>query len=313
MNAWGLACLVAVFLAVSGAVVWIGLGAPGRRAGGMSGRLQRIGERREAGQEALLKARQATPWARLPGGAALADLLLRSGSAQTAGRVLTLGLGSALLVGLLAVLAGSSLAGALLLAMPAAPWPLLRLLHLAQRRRQRFEDQLPEALDLMTRALRAGYGLSMALGMVGEQLQDPLASEFRQVFEQLQLGQDFGQAMGAMAQRVRSQDLHFLLIALTIQRKTGGNLTELLGSLARTMRERIKLKGKVRVLSSEGRLSGLMIGALPFVLGLLLTLINPGYMASLWTTETGHTVVGVGLFMLALGAAWMWKIVQIKV
>jgi tight adherence protein B len=127
------------------------------------------------------------------------------------------------------------------------------------------------------------------------------------------VGMGFGEAMGDMAQRVHSQDLNFLVIALTIQRKTGGNLSELLTSLAKTMRERVKLKGKVRVLASEGRLSGLMIGALPFVLGCMLTLINPTYMSTLWTTESGRTALVVGLTMLALGGLWMWKIVQIKV
>lgn len=309
--------LAAVFLAVSGLVAVLGLGW-GRRFGArgraLSGRLQHIrSQRRGLHADALVK--PGSPLLqRLPGAQALAALLVRAGSPRTPAQVMLLGLaGAAACWLLLAVVLGVPGGPAVVLACPAAGWPVLRLVHLAHRRRLRFEEQLPEALDLMTRALRAGYGLSVALGMAGDELQDPLAGEFRHAFDQLNVGLGFAEAMGEMSERVRSQDLNFLVIALTIQRKTGGNLTELLTSLARTMRERVKLKGKVRVLSSEGRLSGLMIGALPFVLACLLTLINPTYMATLWNTEAGRTVVLVGLGMLAAGALWMWKIVQIKV
>jgi len=127
------------------------------------------------------------------------------------------------------------------------------------------------------------------------------------------MGMSFDEAMGDLAERIQSSDLNFLVIALTIQRKTGGNLAELLSTLSGTVRERIKLKGKIRVLASEGKLSGVMIGALPFVLGLILSFVNPVYMATLWTTPAGQKLVLAGLVMMLLGALWMWKIVQIKV
>ncbi len=304
--------LALVFLLASGLVAWLGMAWSGRKSPGpraLSLRLRRMARQRASRQDTLIKPGTGQ---RLPGRAALAGLLLRAGSAHTPAQVMAT---SSVLWLLLALALGLALpwAGAALAALPAAALPLLRLLQLEQRRCRRFEDQLPDALDLMTRALRAGYGLSMSLGMVGKDMQEPLAGEFRQAFDQLNAGQGFGEALVAMTQRIRSRDLNFLVIALHIQRKTGGNLTELLVSLAKTMRERVKLRGRVRVLSSEGRLSGLLIGALPFVLACLLTLLNPGYMAGLWTTEAGRTVVLVGLGLLALGGLWMWKIVQIKV
>jgi tight adherence protein B len=116
-----------------------------------------------------------------------------------------------------------------------------------------------------------------------------------------------------MAQRVKSQDLDFFVVAIVIQRETGGNLAELLGGLAKTVRDRIKLAGKIRIISAEGRVSGLVLGALPFILGTLLTLLNPKYMNSLWGSPEGLRIVSIGLFMMVLGGIWLWKIVQVRV
>lgn len=165
----------------------------------------------------------------------------------------------------------------------------------------------------MTRALRSGFGLTVALGMVGDELPAPIGPEFKHGFDQISIGLSFDEAMADMAERLQSSDLNFLVIALVIHRQTGGNLTELLTALARTVRERIKLKGKVRVLASEGRLSGLLIGALPLLLAAILSAVNPTYMAGLWLTPAGQTLVGVGLGLMAAGGVWMWQIVQIRV
>ena len=103
------------------------------------------------------------------------------------------------------------------------------------------------------------------------------------------------------------------MVAVLIQRETGGNLTELLSTLAKTVRERLKFRGKVQVLASEGKFSGILLGSLPFILAGILSLINPVYMSSLWTSPTGHTMISTGLIMIIIGFAWMWKIVQIRV
>ncbi len=249
-----------------------------------------------------------------PGVRALGLLLTRSGSTHTTAGVMAL---SAAL-GMLFWLPPSLLLNApWVMSIPsglaAFSMPWVYLMHLEKKRRLRFEEQLPEALDFMTRALRAGHGLSVAIGMVGDELPDPVGPEFKTVFEHIKLGMTFGDAMAQMADRINSSDLNFLIIALMIQRKTGGNLTELLTALSLTVRERIKLKGKIRILASEGKLSGIMIGSLPFALGGILSVLNPTYMSTLWTTSSGQTLMLVNLGMIVLGAVWMWKIVQIKV
>ncbi len=292
-----------------------------RRARALRRRLSVIAERRRHTGRVLDRDASAPlpPWLsawlpRVPGMAWVLGVVRRSGTGRSMGSVLAwcagLGPGLGLLALTLTPWPGWLAVG--LCAVGSAA-PLLWLWHLANQRRVRFEAQLPEALDFMTRALRSGFGLTVALGMVGDELPAPIGVEFKQGFDQISIGMSFEDAMADMAERLQSSDLNFLVIALVIHRQTGGNLTELLSSLARTVRERIKLKGKVRVLASEGRLSGLLIGALPFLLAAILSMINPGYMSSLWLTPAGQTLVGVGLGLMAVGGLWMWKIVQIRV
>lgn len=319
------AILSLVFLLAGGAVVAVALLWSRRLSANsraLSGRLDAIAQsRRKDKQDRLLKsgpARQA-PWLRwllahAPGVQKLGLLLRRSGSHQSVGEVMALSAGLGLVSWLLPMwLFGLPWMMPLAAALLMFCLPTAYLLHLEKKRRLRFEDQLPEALDFMTRALRAGHGLSVAMGMVGDELPDPVGTEFKTTFDHINLGMSFDDALAELADRIHSNDLNFLVIALTIQRKTGGNLTELLSTLSKTVRERIKLKGKIRVLASEGKLSGLMIGGLPFVLGTVLSIINPVYMSTLWTTPSGQKLVLAGLVMMLLGGLWMWKIVQIKV
>lgn len=251
---------------------------------------------------------------RVPGMAWVYGVVRRSGTGRSLLSVLGWSGGLCAGMGLLTLVLTPLPAGwAVGFAAVGAAAPVLWLQRVASQRRVRFESQLPEALDFMTRALRSGFGLTVALGMVGDEFPAPIGVEFKQGFDQISIGMSFDDAMADMADRLQSSDLNFLVIALVIHRQTGGNLTELLTSLAHTVRERIKLKGKVRVLASEGRLSGLLIGALPFLLAAILSMVNPGYMSSLWLTPAGQTLVGAGLILMAVGGLWMWKIVQIRV
>lgn len=193
----------------------------------------------------------------------------------------------------------------------ALPWWLLS--GKANKRQLKFEDQLPEALDFISRSLRAGHGLTASMGMAGDELPAPVGQELKTTFDEINFGIPFQEAMANLMARINSPDLTFFTVAVVIQRETGGNLTELLANLSKLIRERIKLKGKVRVLASEGRFSGILLGALPFVLGMLLTMINPEYMAMLWATPEGHKLVITGLCMMVVGAFFMHRIVQIKV
>lgn len=200
-----------------------------------------------------------------------------------------------------------------LLALLPASLPIINIFYKEKKRRDKFESQLPEALDFMIRALRAGHGLSVALGMVGEELQSPIRDEFKIAFDEINYGLDFDRALANMAVRVRSEDLSFFIVALNIQREAGGNLTELLEGLANTIREREKLKGRVNVLASEGKYSGMLLASLPVILGAILNIVNPTYMDLLWSTPQGNNLILTGVAMIAVGALWMWKIVQIKV
>ena len=318
------ALLVLVFLLVAGGAVALGSLWSRRLSGrsrAMSGRLDVIARtQRTASQDPLRKSgpQDLATWLQwlltsVPGLRALNVLIMRAGRQHKVTHVLALSAGLGLLAWLLLWLAGLQWALALGAGLFTAAMPTAYLKHLEKSRRLLFENQLPEALDFMTRALRAGHGLTVALGMVGNELPAPVGTEFKTTFDHINMGMSFDEAMGDLAERIQSSDLNFLVIALNIQRKTGGNLAELLSTLSGTVRERIKLKGKIRVLASEGKLSGVMIGALPFVLGLILSFVNPVYMATLWTTPAGQKLVLAGLVMMLLGALWMWKIVQIKV
>lgn len=243
----------------------------------------------------------------------LGELTVRARSSQTPLQVIGFGLGVWTLVWLIGLLLGLDLWLALLLGGLGACLPVMKLSHAAKTRCRMFEEKLPEALDFMARALRAGHSISVTMGMAGNELADPIGVEFKIVFDEIGFGIPFNDAMTEMARRVESHDLDFLVIALLIQRETGGNLTELLEGLAKTVRERLKLQGKVRTLSSEGRFSAALLGSLPFVLGGILSLLNPAYMGALWRTPEGHNLLVIGAVLLVVGFFSLSRIVKIKV
>lgn len=243
----------------------------------------------------------------------LETLIASAGIEQTALRVLFGSLALFMGAFIVTALSGQGLMLSVLLGIGVAWLPVIVLQHKTRRRRTLFEDKLPEALDFLTRALRAGHSLSVALGMAAHELSPPIGSEFKKVFDEIGFGIPFGESMSAMARRVQSRDLDFLIIALMIQRETGGNLTELLEGLARTVRERMKLKGKVRTLSAEGRFSAVLLGIMPFLLGAILSFLNPAYMSALWQSQQGHNILMSGLVLLVLGFVSLNSITRIKV
>ncbi len=191
--------------------------------------------------------------------------------------------------------------------------PLIYILRLQIKRSEKIEKQLPEALDFICRSLRAGHGLTVSFGIVGDELQQPIAKEFKTVFEEINFGLPFNEALTNFAVRTNSNDINFLVVGLLIQREAGGNLIELLENLAKTIRDRMILRGKIRVLASEGKYSGILLSALPFFLGGILTVLNPQYMAPLWGSDLGQKLVMTGVIMIMIGGFWMWSISRIKV
>jgi tight adherence protein B len=200
-----------------------------------------------------------------------------------------------------------------LTAVAAGALPLLYILRKRHKRMQQIEQQLPDALDLISRALKAGHAFPSGLQMVSEEAKDPIAGEFRIVHDEVNFGVAVPTALMNLASRVPSTDMRYFIIAVLIQRETGGNLTELLGNISTLIRERLKLLGKIRVLSAEGRMSALILCALPFVLAGVINIIHPKFMAVLWTDPMGLKMIYAALVMMVLGALWMRKIIRIRV
>ncbi|HEX5362824.1 MAG TPA: type II secretion system F family protein [Gallionella sp.] len=202
------------------------------------------------------------------------------------------------------VLAGGVALGAL---------PLLYLLRAKQKRMASFEEQLPDALDLMGRALRAGHAFSGALKLVGDEMPDPVATEFRTTFDELNYGVSLQNALQNLAVRAPSDDLRYFVIAVLIQRESGGNLAELLDSISALIRERLKLIGTIRVFSAEGRLSAWILGILPFVMAFVMSVLNPKLMSMLWTDPEGLKLIRIVFVMMIIGVFWMRRIIRIHV
>lgn len=202
---------------------------------------------------------------------------------------------------------------ALLLGLLVAAVPWARVLWCRAQRLHRMEHQLPEALDLMVRALRAGHAFSSSLQMVADEMPEPIATEFRGVHDEVNFGLSLPQAFANLIERAPLTDLRYFVVAVLIQREAGGNLTELLANLSSLIRERLKLLDRVRVLSSEGRLSGLILVVLPFALGGLLSFFNPDFMRPLWTDPIGITILNWMGGLMVLGVLIMRKIIHIRV
>ncbi len=191
--------------------------------------------------------------------------------------------------------------------------PLAWMMWKRARRLTKIERQLPDAIDLIVRALRAGHAFSSGLQMVGEEMPPPIAGEFRTVHEEVNFGVSLQQALSNLTERVPVTDLRYFVVAVLIQRESGGNLTEILGNLSRLIRERLKLFARIRVLSSEGKLSAWILTLMPFCLGYLMHLFNPEFMSPLWTDPIGITIMQYMLGLMVIGVFLLRKIIRIRV
>jgi tight adherence protein B len=191
--------------------------------------------------------------------------------------------------------------------------PYLYVVRAKAKRLNRIEQQLPDAMDLMGRALRAGHAFPTALKMVGDEMSDPIASEFRVTFDEVNFGISMPDALMNLATRVPSTDLRYFVIAVLIQRETGGNLSELLASISAIIRDRLKLMGQVKVLSAEGRLSAWILGLLPFGAALMIQLANPKFLEVLYTDPMGKKMLMIAAGMMVIGVLAMRKIIHIRV
>jgi tight adherence protein B len=243
----------------------------------------------------------------------LENLIKRAHSSLTAGRLMGIMLALFLVVLAWGFLNQINPGFLLVQAVAVASLPVLWLYRKARQRSNVFGNKLPETLDYISRALRSSHSLNTAISMVGKEFPDPIGTEFKIVADKIAFGIPFKDAIAQLADGVQSKDLNFFVVAILIQHETGGNLTELLDGLAHTMRERIKLRGKIRTLSSEGRASAWVLGSLPFVLSAMLMLANPGYISILWTTPEGRNLILIGFLLMAMGLFVINRIIRIKV
>ena len=214
---------------------------------------------------------------------------------------------------LLALLIGLPTLLVIVIGVAAGMLPLLYVTSAKHKRMLVIEQQLPDALDLMARAMLAGHAFTSGLKMVSEEVSDPVAGEFSIVFDEINYGISVQDALVNLATRVPSTDLRYFVISVLIQRETGGNLAELLNNISALIRARMKLMGAVRVLSAEGRLSALILTILPFALAGVIFLINPKFLSVLWTDPVGPKIVAGALVIMIFGMFWMWRVIKIRV
>jgi tight adherence protein B len=220
---------------------------------------------------------------------------------------LTVGLGAATL------LVTRWMPAAVLAAFLGAVLPYAVVRRRRTRRLYRFEEQLPEAIDLLSRAIRAGHPLTAGLKMVADETKEPIAGEFRRTHEENRFGLPFEDALLAMADRVSIIDVRILTTAILIQREVGGNLAEVLDNLASVIRVRFNIRRQLRVYTAQGRFSGYVLAALPIVTGAAIYSINPPYIRLLFTDPMGKFLVLMAVIFQIIGFLWIRKIVDIEI
>lgn len=191
--------------------------------------------------------------------------------------------------------------------------PMIYLIRERAKRFDKFEEQLPEAIDSICRSLKSGHAFSSAFGMVGEEFQDPIAAEFRITMEENNLGVNFYDAMQNLAKRIPLTDLRFFVVAVSIQRETGGNLTEILSSISQVIRDRFKLFRHVKVVSAEGRMSAWVLCSMPFLMMLFLSASNENYSKLMFGTSTGQYLLKIASVLMIVAIIWIRGVIKIRV
>jgi len=246
-------------------------------------------------------------------GARVARLIEQSGVRTTPGTIIFLSLLGAgaggLILGILVRIPVVPLAG--VVAGLAAPW--LYLMRRRTVRLRKFEEQFPEALDLLSRAIRAGHAFQTGMGMVADELPSPVGPEFKKTFERQNFGLALRDALDELSDRIPLMDVRFFVTAVTIQRETGGNLSEILDNLARVVRERFKLLRQVRVHTAHGRFTGYVLLGLPVALGVVLWRLNPDMMQPLFVTATGQMMLMAAMVLQTIGFIWIRQVIKIEV
>jgi tight adherence protein B len=246
-------------------------------------------------------------------GSALGHLIEQAGSRISPGTFVMVTVGSGIAVAFVA---------ATFVRQPFAPavglafglvLPLLFFKHRRSKRMKKFEEQFPEALDLLSRALRAGHAFQTALGMAGDELLEPVGPEFKKTFDQQNFGLPLKDALTQLSERVPLLDVRFFVTAVVIQRETGGNLSEILDNLAHVVRERFKIQRQIRVHTAHGRFTAWVLLGLPAVLAIMLFRINPDQMRVMIDERMGQMMLAGALVLQTIGYFWIRQVIKIEV
>jgi tight adherence protein B len=243
----------------------------------------------------------------------LQDLLAEAGMKTMPAKILLMagvfGVGGYVLV---AVYFRLGLVG-IIVGLLCATLPIDFVLFIRSRRLRAFEERFPEALDLLARAVRAGHPFTTGLEMISKESPEPIAGEFRTTFEEQNFGLPLRDALINLAERVPLVDVRFFVTALLVQKETGGNLAEILDELGRVIRDRFRIYREVQIKTAQGRLTALIMIAMPMVMMGILELLNPTYMSILFRDPLGPFVLGITAVLQVIGSFILWRIVQIKV
>ena len=284
--------------------------------------LENIGENRSVeGDGTTIFRRQAlseVPWLDeflrgMPGSAEVARLIRQAGHSWQVSSLFLLSLVGTVGVALLASLAVPSIVLSIILGIGAGSLPYVFLLIARERRFRQCDAQVPEAVDLMARGLRAGHAVPAVLEMVGKEIAEPLAGEFRIVHEEQNLGLPLRDAMLNLVDRVPRDDVRFVTTAILLQKETGGNLAVILDKTAALARERSRLYGQLRIYTAQGRITGLILCVAPFVMCGILSLLSWKMERLLFTTPAGLKAIYIGAAMMVVGILLIRKIIDIKV
>ncbi len=241
------------------------------------------------------------------------ELIKQANSSWTVGRVVFGALAILVVVGVVASTWLHSVLIGVALGLAAANIPYISLRIQRSARLDKFAAILPDAIDLMGRALRAGHAVTAAIEMVARECADPVGMEFRRVFEEQNFGLPLREALLHLAKRVPVADLQFLVTAMLVQKETGGNLAEVLDKAGAVIRERSRLLGQLRIYTAQGRMTGWILGLLPFIVFGLMNILNPGYARIMLDDPMGRKAIWLGLGLMSIGVYLIRKIVDIKV
>jgi len=241
------------------------------------------------------------------------SFITQAGLKTKAGKILLL----SAVIGLAAYIVADHFLGYAIVAgvigLLATTFPLMVVAWRRKRRMRKFEERFPEALDLLGRAVRAGHAFTTGLEIVSKESAEPIAGEFRACFEEQNFGLPMRDALLNMAERIPLVDVRFFVTALLVQKETGGNLAEILDELARVIRDRFRIYREVQVKTAQGRLTAVILIALPIFMLIALEMVNPSYVRVLFNDPLGPTLLGVAAVMQLIGSIVIWRIVHIEV